>query len=66
QKIQQHTGRSLFWETGKPAELISLDEMTDRYIAYVLKMTKGNQTLASEILAIDRKTLYRRLQKPAE
>jgi DNA-binding NtrC family response regulator len=66
QKIQLHTGRSLFWETDKPAELISLDEMTERYIAYVLKMTKGNQTLASQILAIDRKTLYRRLQKPAE
>jgi DNA-binding protein Fis len=40
--------------------------MTERYIAYVLKMSKGNQTLASQILNIDRKTLYRRLQKPLE
>jgi len=40
--------------------------MIQRYIAYILKTTKGNQTLASEILRIDRKTLYRRLQKPTE
>lgn len=66
EKIQLHTSRSLFWETDKPAELISLEEMTERYIAYVLKMSKGNQTLASQILNIDRKTLYRRLQKPLE
>ena len=66
QKIQDHTGRTLFWETTAPAELISLEEMTQRYIAYILKTTKGNQTLAAEILGIDRKTLYRRLQKPPD
>ena len=66
QKIQDHTDRTLFWQTTEPTELISLEEMTQRYIAYILKTTKGNQTLASEILMIDRKTLYRRLQKPAE
>ncbi len=65
QKIQDHTGRTLFWETAEPAELISLEEMIQRYIAYILKTTKGNQTLASEILGIDRKTLYRKLQKPS-
>jgi DNA-binding NtrC family response regulator len=64
EKIQDHTGRTLFWETAEPAELISLGEMIQRYIAYILKITKGNQTLASEILGIDRKTLYRKLQKP--
>ncbi len=66
QKIQDHTGRTLFWETAAPAELISLEEMIQRYIAYILKTTKNNQSLAAEILRIDRKTLYRRLQKPTE
>jgi DNA-binding NtrC family response regulator len=64
EKIQDHTGRTLFWETAEQAELISLEEMIQRYIAYILKTTKGNQTLASEILGIDRKTLYRKLRKP--
>ncbi|MDK9705783.1 MAG: sigma-54 dependent transcriptional regulator [Desulforhopalus sp.] len=66
QKIQDHTGRTLFWETAAPPELISLEEMIQRYIAYILKTTKGNQSLAAEVLRIDRKTLYRRLQKPTE
>ncbi len=66
QKIQDHTGRTLFWETAAPAELISLEEMIQRYIAYILKTSKNNQSLAAEILGIDRKTLYRRLQKPTE
>lgn len=66
QKIQDHSGRTFFWETASPVELISLEEMVQRYIAYVLKTTKGNQSLASEILKIDRKTLYRRLLRPSE
>jgi DNA-binding NtrC family response regulator len=66
QKIQDHTGRTLFWQTATPDERISLEEMNQRYIAYILKTTQGNQSLASEILGIDRKTLYRRLQKPSE
>lgn len=61
-KIRSHTGSALFLETDNPAELISLEEMIQRYIANVLKITKGNQTLASQILQIDRKTLYRKLK----
>ncbi|MBE0582874.1 MAG: sigma-54-dependent Fis family transcriptional regulator [Desulfofustis sp.] len=46
-----------------PADLVSLEEMTTRYINYVLGVTEGNQSLAAQILEIDRKTLYRRLNK---
>jgi DNA-binding NtrC family response regulator len=44
-------------------ELISLEEMSKRYISHVLKTAKGNQSVAAQILQIDRKTLYRKLQK---
>ena len=64
EKIQAHTSTALFFATDNPAELISLEEMSWRYISYVLKITKGNQTMASQVLNIDRKTLYRKLQKP--
>jgi DNA-binding NtrC family response regulator len=37
--------------------------MSRRYIAHVLKAAKGNQSVAAQILQIDRKTLYRKLQK---
>ncbi|MCB2216447.1 sigma-54-dependent transcriptional regulator [Desulfofustis glycolicus] len=46
-----------------PADLVSLEEMTNRYINYILGVTEGNQSLAAQILEIDRKTLYRRLNK---
>jgi DNA-binding NtrC family response regulator len=63
QKIRSHAGNALFLETADPIELISLEEMSRRYIAHVLKTVKGNQSVAAHILQIDRKTLYRKLQK---
>jgi len=49
-----------------PMELISMEEMERRYIMHVLKTTGGNRTLASRILQVDRKTLYRKLQRYEE
>ncbi len=46
-----------------PMELISMEEMERRYILYVLKTTGGNRTLTARILQVDRKTLYRKLQR---
>lgn len=63
QKIRSHTGSGVFLETDNPLELISLEEMSMRYIAHVLKAAKGNQSVAAQILQIDRKTLYRKLQR---
>ena len=42
-------------------ELLPLADMMQRYIHHVLKMVGGNQTLAAQILQVDRKTLYRKL-----
>lgn len=49
-----------------PTELISMEEMERRYIMHVLKTTGGNRTLTSRILQVDRKTLYRKLQRYEE
>jgi DNA-binding NtrC family response regulator len=46
-----------------PMELISMEEMERRYIMYVLKTTGDNRTLTARILQVDRKTLYRKLQR---
>ncbi len=45
------------------AELPSLDEVERRYMAHVLKVTGGNRVKTSEILGIDRRTLYRKAEK---
>jgi two-component system, NtrC family, response regulator AtoC len=46
-----------------PEELLPLREVERRYVLKVLRETKGNKKKASEILGIDRTTLYRILEK---
>jgi two-component system, NtrC family, response regulator AtoC len=41
---------------------LSLEQMEDRYIREVLEATQGNVSRAAEILGIDRRTLYRKLE----
>jgi transcriptional regulator with GAF, ATPase, and Fis domain len=43
-----------------PGDMPTLEELEARYIARILKTTKGNMSRAARILGIDRKTLYRR------
>jgi DNA-binding NtrC family response regulator len=57
------SNRCLLFAPDSPDNLLSLDEMNRRYISRVLELTGGNQTLAAEILQVDRKTIYRKLQK---
>ncbi|MEO6771887.1 MAG: sigma-54 dependent transcriptional regulator [Kofleriaceae bacterium] len=44
-----------------PDELITIDEMTRRYVRKVLALVNGNKTHAAKVLGIDRRSLYRRL-----
>ncbi|MDI6762160.1 MAG: sigma-54 dependent transcriptional regulator [Thermodesulfobacteriota bacterium] len=46
-----------------PEELLPLREVERSYVLKVLRETKGNKKKASEILGIDRTTLYRILEK---
>ena len=45
------------------ADLPPLEEVERRYLAHVLKVTGGNKVKTSEILGIDRRTLYRKAEK---
>ena len=45
------------------AELPSMEELERRYLAHVLRVTGGNKVKTSEILGIDRRTLYRKAEK---
>ena len=46
-----------------PEKSLSLRELEKRYVLKVLKENGGNKKKASEILGIDRATLYRILEK---
>ena len=41
----------------------ALHEVERRYLLHVVEAVNGNKTLASKILGLDRKTLYRKLQQ---
>jgi DNA-binding NtrC family response regulator len=46
-----------------PEQLPTMDEVERRYILRVMQAVHGNKALAARILALDRKTLYRKLER---
>jgi two-component system, NtrC family, response regulator AtoC len=44
-------------------EILTMDEVERRYITRVLKQLDGNKTTAAELLGLDRRTLYRKLER---
>jgi two-component system response regulator HydG len=44
-------------------EILSLDEVDRRYVSRALAILGDNKTRASELLGIDRRTLYRRIER---
>jgi two-component system, NtrC family, response regulator AtoC len=46
-----------------PHEVLTMDEVERRYITRVLKQLDGNKTMAAELLGLDRRTLYRKLER---
>jgi DNA-binding NtrC family response regulator len=44
-------------------ELVTLEEIERRYIVRVLEAVHGNKSRAAQVLGLDRKTLYRRLER---
>ena len=44
-------------------DLPALDELERRYLLYILEVAGGNRTRAAEILGIDRRTLYRMIER---
>lgn len=49
------------WHTIR--ELATLEDMERRYILHVLQAVGGNRGLAAQVLAVDPKTLYRKLRR---
>ena len=60
-RVRSRGGASALVE-GAARERVSLDDLERVYIQRILEETGGNKTRAAEILGIDRKTLYRRLE----
>jgi DNA-binding NtrC family response regulator len=63
EKIRDYRSSNVFVGGDDPTELIPMEEVERRYILHVLKAAGDNRTLASRILRMDRKTLYRKLRQ---
>ena len=62
QKISEDSPSTMVIDTASPLELITIDELTRRYVRKVMTVSSGNKTHAAKILGIDRRSLYRRLE----
>ena len=45
------------------AELLSMEEVERRYILQVLRRLDGNKSAAAAVLGLNRRTLYRKLER---
>jgi two-component system response regulator HydG len=63
EKVRKHRAAHVLVVSEDPSTLVSLEEVERRYIRRVVKAVGGNKKEASRILGLDRKTLYRKLQR---
>jgi DNA-binding NtrC family response regulator len=63
EKIREYRRQPQIALPEAPEELVSMEEIERRYILKVLASVQGNKTLAAQILGLDRKTLYRKLER---
>ncbi len=66
EKIQRQGPRSrgsAEMEAASPEEVLPLEEVERRYILRALRVLHGNRSRAAALLRLDRRTLYRRLEK---
>ncbi len=63
ERIRDYSVSRLVVASDDDSEPLTLDEVESRYITHVMKAVRGNKTMAARILGLDRKTLYRRLEK---
>ncbi len=63
EKIRNYSRSHVLIASDDPMELASLEEVERRYILRVLEAVGGNKSQAATILGLDRKTLYRKLER---
>jgi len=62
-RIRDYRSSDVLVASQDPSELVTLEEVERRYLLRVLESVGGNKTLAARILGLDRRTLYRKLER---
>lgn len=63
EKVRTHRSDQVSLGGDSPEEMLPLDALEERYIRRVLSVVQGNKTQAAKILGLDRRTLYRKLDR---
>ena len=66
ERVRTHSRTQLVVGSDDPSELAELAEIERRYILHVMEVVGGNKSLAAKTLGLDRKTLYRKLERYAK
>ena len=62
-RVREHESANLVVDSDDPVHLPTLDQLERRYVARVLKAVAGNKAQAARVLGVDRRTLYRKLER---
>jgi DNA-binding NtrC family response regulator len=63
ERVRAHRSEAVVGATD--SEILPLSEIERRYIERAVRLLNGNKTLAAQMLGLDRRTLYRRLERIA-
>ena len=66
EKVRDYKSSDLSIPSVAEHEMLTMDEVERRYILRVLKQLGGNKTVAADLLGLDRRTLYRKLERWGE
>ena len=63
ERVRKYQSSRVIIDTQDPSEMPTLETLERRYVHRVLKVVGGNKTQAAKILGVDRRTLYRKLDR---
>jgi DNA-binding NtrC family response regulator len=63
EKIRAYRADRFTMSANDATDIVSLEELERRYITRVIKLLGGNKARAAQLLGLDRRTLYRKLEK---
>jgi DNA-binding NtrC family response regulator len=63
EKLRAYRNESFVVAADDSTEIVTIDELERRYVMRVLNILGGNKSRAAQVLGIDRRTLYRKIEK---
>ncbi len=63
EKIRAYRSGQFVIQADDSSEIVTMEELERRYLLRVLKLVGGNKSRAAQMLGLDRRTLYRKLER---